>query len=86
MCAVYSVVMHVSAQRCVPPAPVYIACDQLSAGHVTLLMLRGFTTSFTHSNQCCVVCRMQVTSPIELNLLTEDEYYKHLKKVRAQQT
>jgi hypothetical protein len=31
------------------------------------------------------VFAVQVTSPIELNLLTEEEYYKHLKQVRAQQ-
>jgi hypothetical protein len=30
---------------------------------------------------CCAVAVLQVTSPIELNLLTEEEYYKHLKQV-----
>jgi hypothetical protein len=32
-----------------------------------------------------VLLALQVTSPIELNLLTEEEYYQHLKQVRLPQ-
>jgi hypothetical protein len=32
------------------------------------------------------VWRLQVTSPIELNLLHEEDYYKQLKQVRSQCT